>query len=149
MHKLADLVDHPRMKVPRRTIQSKVIAVASAMCIYAVAPISSAHAEENVTYEVVSNDVATANIEYFDGTDRRALDNVPLPWRIDVTMANPRSLSMDGAEVRADWRSSIAAPVWRPGQWVTVRIYLGTALRCQNTLDVGNAACYGSTAFKS
>jgi hypothetical protein len=56
---------------------------------------------------------------------------------------------MDGAEVRADWRSSIAAPVWRPGKWVTVRVYIGKTLRCQNTLDVGNAACYGSTSFQS
>lgn len=137
------------LKKPGRMIRNQIIAAASVMCIYAAAPIPSAHAEENVTYEVVSNDVAAANIEYFDGTERKGVEDAPLPWRIDVMMANPRSLSMDGAEVRADWRSSIAAPVWRPGHWVTVRIYLGKTLRCQNTLDVGNAACYGSTAFKS
>ncbi|MGO8848552.1 MAG: hypothetical protein ACLPKE_21590 [Streptosporangiaceae bacterium] len=103
-----------------------------------------------MTYEVVSDSVGVADgIEYFDGAARQLLEHVPLPWRADVTMANPRSWSMDGAEVRADWRSSIAAPVWRPGKWVTVRVYIGKTLRCQNTLDVGNAACYGSTSFQS
>ncbi|MGF2946005.1 hypothetical protein [Mycobacterium sp. Lab-001] len=103
-----------------------------------------------MTYEVVSDQIPTVGgIEYFDGSARQLLQNVPLPWRTDVTMANPRSLGTDGAEVRADWRSSIAAPVWQPGKWVTVRIYIGNVLRCQNTLDVGNAACYGSTSFRS
>lgn len=115
-----------------------------------VAPVPDAHAGENVTYEVVSDNVANAsNIEYFDGAARQLVENVPLPWRTTVAIANPRSLSTDGAEVRADWRSSIAAPVWQPGRWVTVRIYIGDTLRCQNTLDVGNAACYGSTGFQS
>ncbi|ORW90961.1 hypothetical protein AWC28_02080 [Mycolicibacter terrae] len=108
-----------------------------------------ARADDSVTYEVVSDSVTTANLEYFDGTTRRSLEGVPLPWRTEVAMANPRSWATDGAEIRADWRSSIAAPVWRPGKWVTVRIYIGNQLRCENTLDVGNAACYGSTSFKS
>ncbi len=110
----------------------------------------TAHADESVTYEVVSAHVPALDIEYFDGSARRLLQDVPLPWRTTVTMANPRSLSTDGAEVRTDWRRSVAAaPVWQPGKWVTVRIYIGDVLRCQNTLDVGNAACYGSTSFKS
>jgi hypothetical protein len=108
-----------------------------------------AHAQESVTYEVVSANVSALDVEYFDGIARQRLQNVPLPWRTTVTMANPRSLSTDGAEIRADWRRLIAAPVWVPGKWVTVRIYIGETLRCQSTLDVGNAACYGSTSFKS
>lgn len=115
-----------------------------------VSPVPVAHAGESVTYEVVSDNVANAsNIEYFDGATRQLLQNVPLPWHTTVAIANPRSLATDGAEVRADWRSSIAAPVWQTGKWVTVRIYIGDTLRCQNTLDVGNAACYGSTGFQS
>lgn len=110
----------------------------------------AARAADEVTYEVVSDVVGAAQgIEFYDGSARQLLENVPLPWRRTVTINNPRSLSTDGAEVRADWRNSIAAPVWRPGKWVTVRIYIGPTLRCQNTLDVGNAACYGSTGFKS
>jgi hypothetical protein len=117
--------------------------------ISAVVLAPAARADERVTYEVVSDYITAANVEYFDGSARRAQEEVPLPWRTNVTMANPRSLSTDGAEIRADWRSSIAAPVWQPGKWVTVRLYIGETLRCQNTLDVGNAACYGSTSFKS
>lgn len=130
--------------------RSALIVTALVGAAAVVAPVSVAHAYESVTYEVVSANVAAvSNIEYFDGTARRLLENVPLPWRTTVAIANPRSLSTDGAEVRADWRSSIAAPVWQTGKWVTVRIYLGDTLRCQNTLDVGNAACYGSTGFQS
>lgn len=115
-----------------------------------LAPTPAARADNGVTYEVVSDFVGVAdNIEYFDGSTRQLIEHVQLPWRTDVTIANPRSLSTDGAEVHADWRSSIAAPVWRPGKWVTVRIYIGKTLQCQNTLDVGNAACYGSTSFQS
>jgi hypothetical protein len=122
--------------------------VALATCVSAVIGTPTARADETVTYEVISDDVATANIEYFDGAVRRVLDNVALPWRTDVRIANPRSLSFDGADLRADWRASIAAPVWQPGKWVTVRISIGTTKVCENTLDVGNAACYGSTSFK-
>ena len=82
----------------------------------AAVPVAIAHADESVTYEVVSDHVSAAtNIEYFDGSARQLLEDVPLPWRTTVTIANPRSLSTDGAEVRADWRSSIARPVWQPG----------------------------------
>ena len=113
-------------------------------------PAPVARADESVTYEVVSDSVGVVDgIEYFDGSARQLLEHVALPWRTDVTMADPRSWGTDGAEVRADWRSSIAAPVWRPGKWVTVRVYIGKTLRCQNTLYVGNAACYGSTSFQS
>jgi hypothetical protein len=128
-----------------RRLTASLITGTTAM---ALAPI--AHADESVTYEVVSDSVPVAGgIEYFDGSRRQLLQNVPLPWRTTVKIANPQSLAFDGAEVRADWRSTIAAPVWQPGRWVTVRIYIGDILRCQSTLDVGNAACYGSTPFKS
>lgn len=130
--------------------RNSVIMTALVGAASVVVPMPDAHAGESVTYEVVSESVANAsNIEYFDGAARQLLENVPLPWRTTVALANPRSLSTDGAEVRADWRSSIAAPVWQTGKWVTVRIYIGDTLRCQNTLDVGNAACYGSTGFQS
>lgn len=105
-----------------------------------LAPI--ARADNNVTYEVASSDVATATgIEYFDGTRRILLQNVPLPWRTTVQLANPTSLGTDGAEVRADWYTG------RLNKFVMVRIYFDNAVRCENTLDLGNAACYGSTPF--
>lgn len=131
-------------------IRNSPIMTALVSAASVAAPVPTAHAGETVTYEVVSDTVVNAsNIEFFDGASRQLLENVPLPWRTTVAIANPRSLSIDGAEVRVDWRSSIAAPVFQTGKWVTVRIYIGDTLRCQNTLDVGNAACYGSTGFQS
>jgi hypothetical protein len=112
----------------------------SAVCLSSVA-----RAEESVTYVVDSADIGMANgIEYFDGTHRVLLQNVALPWRTTVSVANPRSLGFDGAEVRADWR-----PAARPSKWVSARIYFGNTLICENALDVGNAACYGSSNFRS
>lgn len=125
-------------------IRSQLIIVSLISGISAVLLAPAARADENVTYEVVSDYITAANVEYFDGSARRAVEQVPLPWRTNVTVVNPRSLSTDGAEIRADWR-----PAARPSKWVTVRLYIRGTLRCQNTLDVGNAACYGSTSFKS
>jgi hypothetical protein len=101
-----------------------------------------ARAEESVTYEVASDNVGNATgIEYFDGSRRILLQNVPLPWRTTVQIANPRSLGTDGAEIRANWYTG------QLNKFVMVRIYFGDTVRCENALDVGNAACYGSTPF--
>lgn len=128
----------------------RALVIAALLGVSAAVLPTIAHAAESVTYEVVSDHISAAStIEYFDGAERQLLKDVPLPWRTTVTIADPRSLSTDGAEVRADWRSSIAGPVLKPGKWVSVRIWIGETLRCQNTLDIGNAACYGSTGFKS
>jgi hypothetical protein len=114
-----------------------------------------ARAADTVTYEVVSSVVATATvIEYLDNSERKTLRGVALPWRIEVAVPNVFSASNHGAEVRADWRPPDCVgrgwcPAARPDNWVTVRIYLGGEVLCQNTLDVGNAACYGSTTFRS
>lgn len=122
--------------------------------VIVVWPAPAARAQQDVTYEVVSDDVATASIEYFDGSMRQAVQDARLPWRTTVTVVNPRSQGADGAVVRADWRPGHVpvGPLGAPrlvGKWVTVRIYFGNTLRCQNTLDVGDAACYGSTAFNN
>jgi hypothetical protein len=123
----------------RRVIVSMITGIS------AVSLPSVAHAAENVTYVVDSADIGMANgIEYFDGARRVLLQNVTLPWQTTVSVANPRSLGFDGAEIRADWR-----PAARPSKWVSARIYFGSTLICENALDVGNAACYGSSNFKS
>lgn len=125
-----------------------IVSLITGISSVVVAPV--ARADDNVTYEVVSNDVAKANVEYFDHSARRALNGVPLPWRTDATVPNAHVPSINGAEVRADWRDSIATlPAWRPNHWVTVRIYFQGNVMCENTLDVGDAACYGSTTFRS
>jgi hypothetical protein len=129
-----------------------MVSVISAICAVWLAP--AARADESVTYEVASSAIPTANIEYFDGSVRQALQDVPLPWRTTVTVANPRSWGTDGAEVRADWRPGHVpiGPLGAPalaGRWVTVRIYFGNTIRCENTLDVGDAACLGATPFNN
>jgi hypothetical protein len=122
--------------------------------IFAISMAPSAYAQDTVTYEVVSSDVAEATVEYFDSSERKVLTAVPLPWRTSVTVISARDPSTDGAEVRADWRPRVCdgrawCPEARPNNWVTVRILLHGKVICENTLDVGNAACYGSTSFKS
>lgn len=133
------------IRLPRATVSA-----ITGMCAVWLAP--AAHAADSVTYEVASTDIPSANIEYFDGTVRQELHDVPLPWRTTVTVANPRSLGQDGALVIADWRPGHVpiGPLGAPplaGRFVTVRIYVGNTVQCANTIDVGDAACYGASAF--
>jgi hypothetical protein len=115
-----------------------IISVIIAIPAVTMAP--SARAEDTVTYEILTtSDIAAVNVEYNDASRRLALQHVPLPWRMNATVGNPRS---NDAEIRADWRS-----VAKPSKWVTARIFYRGSLLCENTLDVGNAACYGSTTF--
>jgi hypothetical protein len=121
-------------------------------CVLATALITgmvsapAAHAEDSVTYEIVSDqhNVAAANVEYNERSGRTALQQVSLPWRLTVDVPNAVSPTKDGAEIRADWRPYR----WRH-KYVTVRIYLGANLLCESTLDVGDATCYGSTPHRN
>ena len=116
------------------------LAASAALVAMAFASRSPAWADDVVTYEVFSSDIGIANIEYQDSAGRKALQSVPLPWRAEVAVNSARGAPPDGPQVRADWRPSAA-----PGRWVSVRIvYRGKAL-CQNTMDVGDASCYGIT----
>lgn len=124
--------------------------VAGAAAVVLAPPV---RADDNVTYEVVSDSVRAANIEYFDRSERRVIENASLPWRADATVVDAHSPSTRGAEIRADWRGYVPAsplPPGRPiGYWVTVRILFNGKVICQSTLDVGNAACYGHVRFDS
>lgn len=95
---------------------------------------------DTVTYEVVSPAVHSADIEYVTETGRVFAPNVALPWSLTVPVRNALGPPPDGSQVRADWRSTRG-----PARWVSVRVYVNGILICQNTLDIGNAACYGST----
>lgn len=99
-----------------------------------------AHAEDIVTYEVVSTVVGSAAVEYQTAGGRVFNPSVVLPWRFTVPVSEALGSPPDGSQVRADWRRSAG-----PARWVTVRVYYNGELICQNTLDVGNAACYGIT----
>lgn len=99
-----------------------------------------AGAADLVTYEVVSDHIQVADIEYQDATGRLWASQAPLPWRVDAVVPAVRAAPPTGSQVRADWRSTAA-----PGRWVTVRIIYQGKVLCQNTLDLGNASCYGIT----
>ncbi|WP_235674546.1 hypothetical protein [Mycolicibacterium pulveris] len=96
--------------------------------------------DELITYEVVSDRIGAANIQWQDNTGRRFASWASLPWRADVRMREPLSPPPGGSQVRADWR-----PNAYPANWVTVRIIYRGEVICQSTLDLGNAACYGAT----
>ena len=100
----------------------------------------SARAAETVTYEVFSDSIPTADIEYVDEGGRRLITSIPLPWRLDVPIADAQGPTGQGAQVRADWRRIRA-----PYKWVTVRISQAGRALCESTLDVGNVTCYGNT----
>jgi hypothetical protein len=117
--------------------------------VAAVVSAPAAHADDTVTYEVFSSFMDQAGgIEYRDLSGKHLIQDVPLPWKITVPVANVFSPEDAGAEVRADWRPNFrtAATVGRvlQGQLVTVRISFRGAVVCENTIDVGNATCYGS-----
>jgi hypothetical protein len=122
------------------------MAVALTTGIAALLSAPVAHAEDTVTYEIVSDqdNVPAANVEYNDRSERKSLQHVSLPWRLTADVPNAVSPTKDGAEIRADWR-----PYRWPYKYVTVRIYLGDKLLCESTLDVGDATCYGSTPHRN
>ncbi len=118
-------------------------ALVAALCAAVSAPVVNAPpawAEETVTYEVVSDHIRFADIEYQDAAGRLWAVRTPLPWRIDATVRSVREAPPKGSQVRAHWRADAA-----PGRWVTVRVVHQGEVICQNTLDLGNATCYGIT----
>ncbi|MGV0794492.1 hypothetical protein [Mycolicibacterium sp. XJ1819] len=136
-----------------RTVHALVASiVVGVAAIVASAP--TAHAEDIVTYEVFSDVVPmVGQIEYRDGSGKKSLHSVPLPFRITVPVADAFSPTDRGAELRVDWRPPFrtAATVGRvlQGQFVTVRISMGGDIICESRLDVGNATCYGSVPHKA
>src|SRR5262249_20083376 len=112
----------------------------NAVCAPMLANPPAAHADDLVTYEVVSDAIQVANIEYEDTGGRGAKDGVTLPSRGDASGRAVPGAPHGGSQVRADWRPSA-----RPARWVTVRIIYQGKVICQSTLDIGDAACYGIT----
>ncbi len=133
--------------------RSHVVAVSIIAAVMAVVSTPVARAEDSVTYEIFSDAVPVlAGVEYRDITGKKLLQGVPLPWQITVAVADVFSPTDRGAELRADWRPGFrtAATVGRvlQGQLVTVRISFRGNVICENTLDVGNATCYGSVSHR-
>lgn len=123
-------------------IRSRMLLAALATTVAsAVVSAPVARADQSVTYEVISDRVATADLDYFDGATRQRVQNVALPWRTTVSMANPGVK----ARLAADWRRDKTA-LWQPGGWVTVRLYIDGTPGCEVTLDIGTAICNGRLA---
>lgn len=121
---------------------------------FAAAP--AAHADDSVTYEVISGYVHSADIEYRDRSELISLQGVPLPWRMNASVVDPASESVDGTELRAKWQtanrhSGCEGPSCPAGisvpfpSWVTIRVYVRGSLFCESSLDTGNASCKGYT----
>ncbi|MDT0426033.1 hypothetical protein, partial [Streptomyces evansiae] len=58
-----------------------------------------ARADDLVTYEVISDQIGMANIEYQDSTGRIFAQNIVLPWRADATVHAARDAPPDGSQV--------------------------------------------------
>lgn len=124
-----------------KTRLSRAAAVSLATsCLPVVLYAPIAWANDVVTYEVFSDTVRVANVEYQTSAGRMAVESVALPWRMDTPVQSVSGPPPDGSQVRADWR-----PVAAPRRWVSVRIIHQDKVICQNTLDIGNATCYGVT----
>lgn len=121
-----------------RTLQRMASALMVSLLALAYPP--SASASEVVTYEIVSETVSSATVQYQDETRRVFAGLVRLPWRADVPVSSVRGAPPEGSQVRADWR-----PERAPNRWVSVRIIHAGKVICQTTLDIGTAACYGIT----
>ena len=135
----------------KRSIATTVSAVAIVTGLTS-APV--AHATDVVRYDIFSDSVGVlAGVEYRDASGKHLIQNVPLPWSLTVPVVDATSPTADGAELRADWRPNFrtAATVGRvlQGHFVTVRIWRGTELPCENILDVGNATCYSSVPHRA
>lgn len=122
----------------RRRVVQMVWATLPVAAVLVHPPVAGA--AQPVTYEVVSDHIQVADIEYQDVAGRLWAIRAPLPWRIDAVVPAVRAAPPTGSQVRAHWRSVAA-----PGRWLTVRIIHQGKVLCQNTLDLGNAACYGIT----
>lgn len=125
---------------PARTMTRFLVAAVCGVTVFMPMAPPEAWADDLVVYEVLSDSVQVANIEYQAVTGRAAVVSVALPWRTDAMVRSVRGAPPDGSQLRADWRPTAAV-----GQWVTVRIVYQGKVICQNTMDVGNAACYGIT----
>lgn len=132
-----------RLGKPMNRIHVLVLALITSVAGGVSAP--TAHASDSVTYEVIADqdNVPAANVEYNERSERTALQEVSLPWRVTTDVPTALSPTNNGAEIRAHWR-----PYRWPYKYVTVRIYLGDRLLCESTLDVGDATCYGSTPHR-
>jgi hypothetical protein len=120
-------------------INSALATLTTLLSAVALAPV--AHAEDPVVYEVWSSTVSTANIEWTDTAGLHSLQNVALPWRTSVMVADARG---DEAQLRATWQPG-GETYPNPGRyvWVRLNIYTKGSQICERIADIGHGECTG------
>lgn len=120
-------------------IYAMTVALITGISALVLAP--AAHADDPVVYEVRSSVIPTANIEWSDTAGDHSLQNVPLPWRTSVLVADVHS---DQARIHVTWQPGTTGfPNSGRYMWVSTRIYTKGSQLCEITLDVGESTCTG------
>lgn len=117
--------------------QLLTVAALAATCVVSLP--ATAHADDKtVIYEIVSDTVTKANVQYFDGTELQPGEGITLPWKVEAKVGDMSrgAKTANHAEIEADWTSSDD-----PTGAVTVRIYFQDKVVCQNTTATGTARC--------
>lgn len=136
------MIEVVQFSTGRRAITEFITMIVPAAGISLGFPATALADDQMVTYEVTSDSVATAKVEYFTGAQLQLSPKVPLPWTVDAPVGD---LSRDAktanhAEIRADWDPGPSA-----NAAVTVRIrYKGKTI-CQSTSETGKTSCYYAT----
>lgn len=120
-------------------IKSVFAALVTVVSGFALAPV--AHADDPVVYEVWSSTISAADIEWTDTAGHHSLQNVSLPWRTSVMVADARS---DEAQLRATWQPGTETYP-NPGRYMWVRLRIDTkgSQLCEHIADVGHGECTG------
>jgi hypothetical protein len=95
-------------------------------------PAPSAGADGAVMYEVISNYIGSASVDFTDGSGRTSLPEVVLPWRQNVQVSDPYSID---TTLHVTWLGA------QRYKWVKVRIYTRGSLLCEGTFDTGEGLC--------
>jgi hypothetical protein len=100
-----------------------------------------AHAEEFVTYEVLAQSpfLTAADVEYTDLVGQVALQNVPLPWRMNAAVADAHSVD---TTLRVKWQSPVRY------KWVIIRIFTRGSMLCESIADNGETTCTGKGYYR-
>lgn len=117
------------------------VVIALIMGFSAMAGAVVAHAEEFVTYEVLtqSPSLTSVDVEYTDLTGQVALQNVALPWRMNAAVADPHSVD---TTLDVKWQSPVRY------KWVIVRIFTRGSMLCESIADKGETTCTGKGFYR-
>ncbi|OBI44035.1 hypothetical protein [Mycobacterium sp. E796] len=110
-------------------------------CSAALGAPATARADDSVTYEVLSQSpsLTAVDAEYTDGVGQVAVQNIPLPWRMNAAV--PDAYSAD-TTIRVTWPSPVRY------KWVIVRIFTRGSMLCEAIADKGETTCTGRKYYK-